>query len=73
VSIAKVYADITVEHCTDDDEATVMGLVYGGHGKIDEITVEWAKCQTCQDEIVLSERDYLRAEDAIEKEVSRAA
>lgn len=69
---SKFYADITCEHCTDADEVTVMGLVYGGHGKIDEITVEFAKCQTCGDEVILNERDLLRAEDALQARAEAA-
>ncbi len=73
MSSQKVYATLYTEHCTDEDEITIIGMVHGGHGRIEVIDVDFAKCQTCQDEVILTERDYLRAEDAIEQEVANAA
>lgn len=73
MSSRKITTFIYSEHCTDEDEITIIGMVHGGHGRIEVIDVDFAKCQTCQDEVILTERDYLRAEDAIEQEVANAA
>lgn len=71
MSSQKVYATLYTEHCTDEDEIRIIGMVHGGYGKIEVIDVDFANCLTCQRDVILNERDYLRAEDAIEQEVTK--